>query len=100
MNFLEVFLNLKFLHLPFKNLLILLRVLFIKSFLSSFLSPLSVHPILVLLLCLHNALLSLLFFGLIIGAFFEFFEFILQILIIFDDDGVVEAGVGVVYMAH
>jgi hypothetical protein len=100
MYFLEVFLYLEFLHLPFKNLLIFLGVLLIKSFLASFLSPLCVHTILVLLLCLHYALLSLLFFGLVIGAFFEFFEFILHILIIFDDDGVVEASVGVVYMAH
>ena len=100
MYFLEVFLYLKFLHLPFKNLLILLGVLLIQSFLTSLLSPLCVHPILILLLCLHYALLSLLFFGLVIGTFFEFFEFILQILIIFDDDGVVEAGVSVVYVAH
>ena len=100
MYFLEVFLYLKFLHLLFKNLLILLGILLIQSFLASFLSPLCVHPILILLLCLHNALLSLLFFGLVIGAFFEFFEFILQILIIFDDDGVVEASVGVVNVAH
>jgi hypothetical protein len=99
MYFLEVFLYLKFLHLLFKNLLILLGVLLIQSFLASLLSPLSVHPILVLLLCLHNALLSLLFFGFVIGALFEFFEFILQILIIFDDDGVVEASVGVVCVA-
>jgi hypothetical protein len=42
----------------------------------------------------------LLFFGLVICTFFEFFEFILQILIIFDDDGVMEAGVGVVNVAH
>jgi hypothetical protein len=100
MNFLEVFLNLKFLHLLFKNLLILLGVLLIQSFLASILSPLCVHSILVLLLCLHNTLLSLFFFGLVVGAFFEFFEFILQILIIFDYDGVVEAGVGVVNVAH
>ena len=88
------------LHFPFKQLLVLLGVLFIESFLAPLFSPLCVHTVLVLLLCLHDALLSLLFLGLVISALFEFFELILQILIIFDDNGIVEAGVGVVNVAH
>jgi hypothetical protein len=100
MYFLEVFLYLQLLHFLFKKLLVLLRVLFIESFLAPLFSPLCVHTVLVLFLCLHDALLSLLFLGLVISAFFEFFEFILQILIVFHDNGIVEAGVGVVNMAH
>ena len=100
MYFLEVFLYLQLLHFPFKQLLVLLGVLFIESFLAPLFSPLCVHTVLVLLLCLHDALLSLLFLGLVISALFEFFELILQILIIFDDNGIVEAGVGVVNVAH
>ena len=100
MDFLKVLLDLKLLHLPLEQLLVLLGQLLIQSSLASLLSLLCIHTILILLLRFHYTLLSLLFFGLVVSSFFEFFELVLQELIVFDDDSIVEAGVGIVNVTH
>lgn len=73
LDLLKVFLDLKFLHLFFEKFLILLWNLLIQCFLASLLRLLRVYAILIFFLRFHYTFLSLFFFGLIIGALFEFF---------------------------
>jgi hypothetical protein len=97
----EILLYLQLAHLLLELLFVPFSSLLRQGAFPPLLRPLQVDPIHILFLRLHYALLSLFLFGFVISAFFEFFEFLPELLqpaatadlLVFDD---VKAGICVV----
>lgn len=79
-DLLKVLLDVQLLHLLLKEVFVALCGLFGKGTLATLLCLFLIHTVLVLFLSLHDAFLSLLLFCLIVGALFEFLQFLAEAL--------------------